>query len=89
MDYRSLSAFYMFLRLLFALVGVAILLNMFTRNHWSVLGLLHVILGAQFLMIKLYPDGLILFLLGALIMTVPLAPKFTFIIAVVIATLVI
>ena len=92
-DYRPFSAFYMLLRILCALLGVTILLNMFTQYHWTVLGLFHVILGALFLTIKPYKknwmnrtDGLILFVLGSLMMTIQLSPKFTFIIATVIAT---
>ena len=67
------------------------------QHHWTVLGLFHVILGALFLIIKPYmtdwmngSDGLILLdLLGSLMMPLYLDPKFTFIAAIVIATLVI
>ena len=93
-DFRSFSAFYMLLRILFALVGVTIVLNIFSRHHWTVLGLFHVILGALFLMIKPYKkdwmnrsDELILLLLRSLMMSIQLDPKFTFIAAIVTAAL--
>ena len=66
-DFRSFSAFYMLLRILFALISVTVVLNIFSQHHWTVLGLFHVILGVLFLMIKLHKkdwmnrsDGLIL-----------------------------
>ena len=84
----------MLLRILFALVGVTIVLNIFSLHHWIVLGLFHVILGALFLMIKPYKkdrmnrsDGLILLLLGSLIMSIQFDPKFTFIAVIVTAAL--
>ena len=96
-DYRGpFSALYMLLRILFALVGVAILLNIFNQYYWFIIGLFHVILGALFLMIMPYKknwmnhtDGLILLLLGTVMLTSRLALKFTFILAIVIGTLVI
>ena len=94
-DFRSFSALYMLLRILFCFsIGVTIVLNIFSLHHWTVLGLFHVILGALFLMIKPYKkdrmnrsDGLILLLLGSLIMSIQFDPKFTFIAVIVTAAL--
>ena len=33
-DFRSFSTFYMPLRILFALIGVTVVLNIFSRHHW-------------------------------------------------------
>ena len=93
-DFRSFSTFYMLLRILFALIGVTVVLNIFSQHHWTVLGLFHVILGVLFLMIKPYKkdwmnrsDGLILLLLGSLMISIHLDPKFIFIAAIVTAAL--
>ena len=98
-DFRSFSAFYMLLRLLFAFVIVVIILNVgrvFTKTFYWSIELLHVTLGALFLVLKLYKknwmnhtDGLILLLLGTMMLTIHFDPKFTFILAIVIAMLVI
>ena len=94
-DYRSFSALYLLLRILFALVSIAILLNIFSRYYWSFIGVFHILLGALFLTIKPYKkkwmnrtDGLFLFTLGALMITKHLGEKFTFIMGAVIVTLV-
>ena len=94
-DYKSFSAFYMLFRIRFAVVGITILLNIFTQQyHWPILGLFHIILGALFLMIKPYKknwmnhvDGLIPLQFGSLMLTIQFDPKFTFIVAIAIATL--
>ena len=100
-DYRSFSALYLLLRILFAFVFIGIVLNIGvvigkTFNfYWIILGLFHVILGVLFLVLKPYKknwmnhsDGLILLLFGTVMLTSRLAPKFTFILAIVIAVLV-
>ena len=94
-DYRSFSALYLLLRILFALVSITIELNIFTWYYWSFIGMFHILLGALFLMIKPYKkkwmnhaDGLILFTLGALMITKDSSEKFTFILGAVIVTLV-
>ena len=93
MDYRSFSALYLLLRILCALIGVAIILNIFTQYYWSFIGLFHVILGVLFLTVKPYKkkwmnhaDGLILLVLGAL-MIAKYHDKSTFIVATVIGSL--
>ena len=95
-DYRFISALYMLLQILFPLVGIAIILNIFNRYYWLFLGLLHAILGVLFLVLKPYKknwmnctDGLILLLLGSLMLTIHLDPKFTFVVAIVSGTMVI
>jgi hypothetical protein len=96
-DYRSFSALYLLLRILFALVGIAIILNVFGRYHWFLIGLFHVLLGTMFLAVKPYKkkwmnhaDGLFLFASGALMITkdLDLGEKFTFIVGTVAVTLV-
>jgi hypothetical protein len=94
-DYRSFSALYPLLRILFALVGIAIILNEYSRYYWSLIGLFHVLLGALFLTVKPYKkkwmnhaDGLFLFAFGALMLTKDSGEKFIFIMGSVIITLV-
>ena len=95
-DYRSFSALYLLLRILFTLVGIAITLNIFNQYYWLCIGLFHIILGALFLVVKPYKkkwmshvDGLSLLALGALMITKDLDKKFTFIVATVILILVV
>ena len=84
------------LRILFALVSIAIVLNISSRYYWSFIGMFHILLGALFLTIKPYKkkwmnhaNGLFLFTLGALMITKDSAgEKFTFIMGAVIVTLV-
>ena len=96
-DYRSFSALYLLLRILFALVSIAIVLNIFNGYYyWYFIGVFHILLGALFLTVKPYKkkwmnhtDGLFLFTLGAFTVTKDSAgEKFTFILGAVIATLV-
>ena len=75
-DYRSFSALYLLLRLLFALVSIAIVLNVFNQYYWYFIGVFHILLGALFLIVKPYKkkwmnraDSLFLFTLGALMIT--------------------
>ena len=95
-DYRSFSALYLLLRILFALVSIAILLNIFNGYYyWYFIGMFHILLGVVFLTIKPYKkkwmniaDGLFLFTLGALMITKDSGEKFTFIMGAVIVILV-
>ena len=94
-DYRSFSALYLLLRILFALESIAIVLNIFTQYYWSFTGVFHILLAALFLTIKPYKkkwmnhaDGLFLFTIGVLMITKHLGEKFTFIMGAVIVTLV-
>jgi hypothetical protein len=73
-DYRSFSALYLLLRILFALVSIAIVLNIiFSRYYWSFIGIFHVFLGTLFLTTKPYKkkwmnhtDGFFSFCLGSI-----------------------
>ena len=93
-DYRSFSALYLLRRILFALVSIAIVLNISGRYYWSFIGVFHIILlGIVFLTIKPYKkkwmnhaDGLFLFTLGALMIIKDSGEKFTFIMGGVIVT---
>jgi hypothetical protein len=94
-DYRSFSALYLLLRILFDLVGIAIVLNIFNWYHWWLIGLFHVLLGALFLTVKPYKknwmnhaDGLFLLTLGALMITEDSNEKLSYILGSVIITLV-
>jgi hypothetical protein len=94
-DYRSFSALYLLLRILFALVGIAIILNIIIRHFWSLIGLFHVLLGSLFLAVKPYKkkwmnhaDGLFFLTSGALMITKDSGEKFAFIMGTVIVTLV-
>jgi hypothetical protein len=91
-DYRSFSALYLLLRILFALVGITIILNVFKMHFWPLIGLFHVLLGALFLAVKPYKkkwmnhaDGLFLLTLGALMI---IGEKLSFIMGTVIVALV-
>ena len=95
-DYRSFSALYLLLRILFALLSIAIVLNIFSQYYWYFIGVFHILLGALFLTVKPYKkkwmnhaDGLFLFTLGALMIIKHLGGKFIFILGAVIGTLVI
>ena len=94
-DYRSFSALSLLLRILFALVSIAIVLDIFTLYYWYFIGVFHILLGALFLTIKPYKkkwmnhtDGLFLFTLGALMITKDSDENFTFILGAMIVTLV-
>ena len=95
-DYRSFSALYLLLRILFALLSIAIVLNIFSQYYWYFFGVFHILLGAMFLTVKPYKkkwmnhaDGLFLFTLGALMITKGSGEKFTFIMeAVIVSTFV-
>ena len=94
----------MLLRLLLAFIIVTIVLNIgrvITKTfkfYWSILGLSHVILSVLFFVLKPYKknwmnhtDGLTLLLIGTMMLIIYryFDPKFTFILAIVIAILVI
>ena len=93
-DYRSFSALYVLLRILFASVFISIVLNirkMLLDHSWTI-SRHH---GRVFLMLKLYKkkwmnhsDGLILLLFGTVMLTSHFAPKFTYILAIMIVVLV-
>ena len=75
-DYRSLSALYMLLRFFAAVTYFAIMANMHELRIKVGMGVLHVLMGVMFLMLKPYKirwmsvvDGFILILIGTLILT--------------------
>ena len=99
-DYRSFSALYLHLRILFASVFIGIVLNIgviisktFMDHSWTISH--HSGCLFKFLVLKPYKknwmnhsDGLILLLFGTVMLTSRLAPKFTFILSIMIAVLV-